>query len=142
MNYEVADHLDKQDQQSQGSFYTPQELAEKMARELRLKESDRSDWSDFRVLDPTVGKGNLFVAVLNEYSWLTNDNLYGCDIDEEAIRFCIEKFPGGHFQVGDCLKDDITDDEFWAKDPFSKHTPKLSGRVFSSGLVFGVTRKS
>jgi len=128
MDYEIADHLNKEEAQSQGSFYTPEKLAIKMAKMLKLKEK-------CKVLDPCCGKGNLFVAVLNTYDFISNEDLYGVDIDPEAIKFCIEKFPGGNFQVGNVLEDDITNDEFWNKEPFSKFKPSFRSK-------WGVTCKS
>ena len=127
MKYEIADHLNKSSRQNQGSFYTPKKLALKMAKMLKLK-------SKCKVLDPCCGKGNLFVAVLEIYDFISNEDLYGVDIDPEAIRFCIEKFPGGNFQVGNVLEDDITDDRFWQKDPFAKFDPT---KRLKSGFPFG-----
>ena len=130
MKFEQADHLDKSSKQEQGSFYTPEKLAKKMAKMLK--------WKSGNILDPCCGKGNLFVACLEIYEdkGLTNDLLYGVDIDPEAIKFCIEKFPGGHFQVGNCLTDDITADEFWQKDPFEildDYYKKIGGKPFKFG---------
>jgi len=125
MIYEHANHLNKDSQQELGSFYTPKELALKMAKMLKLK-------SKCKVLDPCCGKGNLFVAVLETYSFISNEDLYGVDIDPEAIKFCIKKFPGGHFQVGNCLEDNITDDDFWKKNSMDKYSPTFKntfGRI-------------
>jgi len=111
IKYESAEYyLDKTSQQDQGSFYTPEKLALKMAKLLKLKYKQT-------ILDPCCGKGNLFVAVLSTYPFIDTSDLYGIDIDSEAIKFCIKKFPGGHFQLGNCLEDPITEDEFWQKDP-------------------------
>ena len=109
--YSNADHLDKKTKQQQGSFYTPREIAIKMAKMLEWKPGQT-------ILDPCVGSANLMVACMEVYPELTEDLLYGVDIDPEAIRMCIKKFPKGHWQVGDCLKDPITNDKFCAKDPF------------------------
>jgi predicted RNA methylase len=112
INYCEADHLDRETQQQLGSFYTPKELAEKMARLLDWKPGQK-------IIDVCCGKGNLFVACLNIYPQLTNDLIYGIDIDKKAIEFCIKKFPGGHFRVGDCLEDDIRSDHFWKEREYS-----------------------
>jgi phospholipid N-methyltransferase len=108
MIYETSDHLDKTQKQDLGAVYTPRELAVKMAKKLEWKNGQK-------VLDVCVGKGNLFVAMIEVWGpdGLTNDNLYGVDIDPEAIKFCVTKFPGGHFRVGNCLTDDFTSDHFW-----------------------------
>ena len=66
------------------------------------------------MIDPCCGTGNLLAAALNTYKWIDEEDIYGVDIDPRAIDFCIKKFPCGHFQVGDCLLEDITDDKFWA----------------------------
>jgi type I restriction-modification system DNA methylase subunit len=128
MKYEQSDHLDDETQKEFGSIYTPKELALKMAKLLK--------WKEGPILDPCVGKGNLFVACLEIYKSLKNDDLYGVDLDSEAIKFCIKKFPGGHFQVGNCLEDDLADDDFWSKNPFDtsgaykkKNFKKMFGRV-------------
>lgn len=110
MTYEKADHLEKKQIDDQGAVYTPREIALEMAKLLNLKKREL-------VLEPCVGKGNLLVALLETYPFLKNEDLYGIDIDPEAIKFCMEKFPGGHFQVGDVLKDPFTDDDFWEKPP-------------------------
>lgn len=111
-----AVHLSRKEKQKQGAIYTPRELAESMAKQLDLKERKP-------ILDPCVGYGQLLAAVMNTYDFIEYEDLYGIDIDEEAIKFCIEKFPGGHFQVGDILVDDYTDDAFWEKNPFEKYVP-------------------
>jgi ubiquinone/menaquinone biosynthesis C-methylase UbiE len=116
MDYEINDHLASQQQKDLGSFYTPKEIALEMAYLLKDVIPSQYD-SDFHIIDPCCGKGNLFVAVLETYPQIHNDNLYGIDIDKEAIQFCIDKFPGGHFQYGDILRDDFTDYGFWTKSP-------------------------
>jgi type I restriction-modification system DNA methylase subunit len=134
MNFEIADHLTKEKQQAQGSFYTPVEISINMAKKLGLKQKGK-------ILDSCCGKGNLFVAVLNEYDFISNDDLYGVDIDAEAIAFCINKFPGGHFQVGNCLEDDLTDDDFWKKDPFEKYVPKPKSLISMMGKMPSIKKK-
>lgn len=116
MTYKTEDHLTKEQQQEQGAFYTPRKLALKMAKKLNWQPGQT-------VLDPCVGKGGLFLALKELNSELTNNLLYGVDIDPVAIRCCIELFPGGHFQVGNALTDPLTSDSFWEKEPlveFSK----------------------
>ena len=109
-NYTYPDHLTGEERQEIGAFYTPKKLAIEMARSLNYI-------SGKKVLDPCVGKGNLLQAMKDVHG-VPNELLYGVDIDAEAIKFCIEKFPGGHFQVGDVLKDDIVSKTFWQKPPF------------------------
>jgi hypothetical protein len=77
------------------------------------------------VIDPSVGGGNLLAAMMDTYPDLQEELLYGVDIDAEGIRQCIALFPYGHFQVGNALTDDLTDEGFWDKPPFSiwENTP-------------------
>jgi predicted RNA methylase len=100
-----TDHLSKEEAQEQGSFYTPRELAVKMAKLLDWKPGQK-------ILDPCCGRGALFQACKEIYD-VPNDLLYGVDIDPHAIEFCTTMFPGGRFMLGDCLEDDITFDHFW-----------------------------
>lgn len=122
MTYENSSHLSRKQIIKNGALYTLKETAIKMAKMLKLTKREP-------IIDPCCGKGNLFVALLETYSFLKNEDLYGIDIDPEAIKFCIEKFPGGHFQVGDILKDSFTDDDFWKKDPFSKYKPSFRSQM-------------
>lgn len=115
MEYATTDHLTKEKAQEQGSFYTPQLLSEKMAQIIiddmikKYPDGKKPDGTFPTVLDPCVGKGNLLLAVKNKYKEtfgeeLPNDNLFGMDIDETAIKYCNDNFKGGHFIVGDILK--------------------------------------
>jgi SAM-dependent methyltransferase len=126
-----TDHLSKKDAQKQGSFYTPRDIAMEMADKLEWK-------SDQKILDPCCGRGALFQACLEKYGDLTNDLIYGIDIDPIAISFCISHFPGGHFQVGDCLVDDIIDDEFWRKDPFERFSDYKDRTGYRGKFRFGM----
>ena len=108
MEYATTDHLTKEKAQEQGSFYTPKELSIQMAKMLNIQNKP-----DLKVLDPCVGKGNLLLAVKDVYSFVKNENLYGVDIDKEAIEYCKAKFPGGHFKVGNALEDPIGEDWWW-----------------------------
>jgi type I restriction-modification system DNA methylase subunit len=119
LNYSIADHLEKPNQQSLGSFYTPEELAKEMASKMKVDK-------DSIILDPCVGRANLFKAVKELHPEIPNKNFYGIDIDEESIKLNLAdpELKGMHFQVGNCLEDDFTDDEFWAKAPLSKYCKK------------------
>lgn len=123
--YNEADHLTGDQKVSQQAFYTPETISLKVAKLVKdYKPGDT-------ILEPCVGKGNLLQAMKDTYGIEDNSVFYGIDIDPEAIQFCIEKFPGGHFQVGNILEDDFTHESFWAKDPFEKwKKPKPLGRFF------------
>lgn len=74
-----------------GVFYTPPELAERMAKYL----PDDID----AVYDPACGRGGLFQ--------IFDDRVqkYGQDVDKMAINDCYRIWPDGHFAVGDTLSD-------------------------------------
>jgi len=105
MNYSES-HLTRQQQIEQGANYTPIVIANIMAAKLTLNNTSK-------VLDPTVGKGSLIQAAIENGA--LEENCYGVDVDPIAIVACIERFPKAHFQVGDCLVDPITHDAFWEK---------------------------
>lgn len=124
--------LTKQECQSVGAFHTPRKFALEMAKKLFPKYTTRRSkcetkaeliekfgqeavdlLKDFRLIDPCCGTGNLLAAAMNVYKWIDEEDLYGVDIDPRAVDFCMRKFPHGHFQVGDCLLEDLTDDKFW-----------------------------
>lgn len=125
-------NMTKQECQLAGAFHTPKKLAMEMAKELFPKYATRHSkcktkaeliakfgeeaidfLQDFRLLDPCCGTGNLLAAAMNVYKWIDEEDLYGVDIDPRAVDFCMRKFLHGHFQVGDCLLEDLTDDKFW-----------------------------
>ena len=120
--------LTKHEKQSAGAFHTPKELAVEMAKKLfpqyakcktkteiseKFGQEGIDFLKDFRLIDPCCGTGNLLAAAMNVYKWIDEEDLYGVDIDPRAVDFCMRKFPHGHFQVGDCLLEDLTDDKFW-----------------------------
>ena len=72
-----------------GVFYTPPELAERMAKYLPDDVTE--------VYDPACGRGGLFQ--------IFGDNVqkYGQDVDKMAINDCYRIWPNGHFEVGDTL---------------------------------------
>ncbi len=120
--------LSKEECKSAGAFHTPKKLAIAMAKKLYpdyikckskaeiielFGDKGRNFLDGFNLIDPCCGTGNLLAAAMNVYKWIEEEDLYGVDIDERAVQFCKRKFPRGHFQVGDCLTEDITDDKFW-----------------------------
>lgn len=120
--------LSKFEKQSAGAFHTPKKLAIAMAKKLypeyincktkqeiieKFGDEGKKFVKEFNLIDPCVGTGNLLAAALNTYKWIEEEDIYGIDIDPRAIEFCMKKFPHGHFQVGNCLTDDFTSDEFW-----------------------------
>ena len=120
--------LTRQECQLAGAFHTPEKLAIEMAEKLfpkyikcktkqalikKFGQEGIDFLKDFRLIDPCCGTGNLLAAAMNVYKWIDEEDLYGVDIDPRAVEFCIKKFPHGHFQVGDCLLEDLTDDKFW-----------------------------
>lgn len=140
--------LNKKERQDKGAFHTPSYLAIDMVKKLfpqyikcktkleiteKFGDIGQKFVKEFKLIDPCCGTGNLLAAALNTYKWIEEEDIYGIDIDARAVEFCIKKFPHGHFQVGDCLKDDITDDDFWNK--------KWNERYEDQTGLFGKTYK-
>jgi len=132
-NYAHPDHLTDEERQELGAFYTPKEIAIEMARSLNYVPGKK-------VIDPCVGKGNLLQAAKDVHN-VPNELLYGIDIDPEAIAFCIKKFPGGHFQVGDVLKDDIASKAFWKKKPFESFADYKRTLIKNHTFIFKAVDK-
>lgn len=124
-------NLTKEERQAAGAFHTPKPLAMEMAKRLypeyikyktkaeiaALSPESAEFIKHFNLIDPCCGTGNLLAAALNVYKWIEEEDIYGVDIDHRAIEFCLKKFPHGHFQVGDCLTEDIASDKFWENEP-------------------------
>ena len=89
-----------------GAFYTPFNIALRMAKKTKWKPNET-------VIDPCCGNGNLLCAMLDLYPELQEENIYGIDIDSDAIMKCKELMPYGHFKVGNCFTDKIDNEEFW-----------------------------
>jgi predicted RNA methylase len=78
-----------------GVFYTDLLLAEKIVTELSMP-------SDAVVLDPCCGAGSFNYAAI-KYGI---DNVYGTDIDKNAIDLCISNMPEGRFARADSIEID------------------------------------
>jgi DNA modification methylase len=76
------------------SFYTPINLAEKMARYLK---------GSGPVIDPFCGNGNLLFAAIKT-GVCTENEVVGYDIDEEAIEVARKRMPKGKFEILDTVK--------------------------------------
>jgi SAM-dependent methyltransferase len=126
-----SNHLSKEEAQKQGSFYTPRELAIQMAKKLKWKPTKK-------VLDPCCGRGALFQSCLEVYPQLTNNLLFGIDIDPIAIQFCIDHFPNGNFRVGNCLEDDFNSEHFWKKRDYPTQSYKEYCEKHPKPFKFGV----
>jgi hypothetical protein len=109
----------KEQRDNLAAFYTPQEYAEPMAEMIPVPSGYQSD---YKVFDPACGCGNTLSAMLNVHDNLSYENLYGVDIDKDAIKANLKKFPGGHFQYGDSLNDDIFSPLFWEEPPFMPYS--------------------
>ena len=107
----TPDHLTDKRKKELGSFWTPPEIALKMAKKTKWKQGQT-------VIDSCCGGGALLAAMMDTFPELQEENLYGVDIDREAIKQCIELFPYGHFQAGDCLNNPIDNIDFWNKPVF------------------------
>jgi predicted RNA methylase len=103
--YAISVHLTVNERKQKGSFWTPPDLALRMAKE--------ANYTGGTVLDPAVGGGALLAAMLDTYPDLQEEDVFGVDIDPKAIELCKKLFPYGNFKVGDSLKDDIGSASFW-----------------------------
>lgn len=95
-----------------GAVYTPGSAARAICRtalRLFLRDKSAEALHSLRVFDPAAGTGQLLLAMLEELAALGVDrrqavhNLYGMDIDPEAVRICSERLGGGHIECGDTL---------------------------------------
>lgn len=76
--------------------YTPKKIAEKMIDTLEIDFS-----SDFMILEPAIGTGNIFVELIKRYALFEenterlyeslNNRFCGFDIDENDILFCKDR---------------------------------------------------
>ena len=69
-------------------------------------------------------------GITNLYYFRKYEDLFGVSTDADCIAYCIENFPGGHFQLGDIAHDDIDSPEFWKKSPFEKIARTMDDRGF------------
>lgn len=129
--YNSAEHLTQEQKQKQGAFYTPESIALKMAALTKWVPGQT-------VLDPCVGTGNLLQAMKDTYPELTNESLYGIDIDPKAIEICKEKFPGGHFVVANILNVDPANDDLW--NDTENYINKKEGKYKSKFNTAGIQR--
>lgn len=95
-----------------GVVYTPEAEARRMCRTallLYLRDKPPEAVHSLTVFDPACGTGELLAAMLKELVALGADaqraiaNLYGMDIDPEAVHACRDRLGGGHIDCGDTL---------------------------------------
>ena len=127
LTHKTSEHLDKKQKKDLGSFWTPPEIALKMAKQTNWKQGQT-------VIDSCCGGGNLLAAMMDTFPELQEENLYGVDIDGEAVKQCIELFPYGHFQIGDCLNNPIDNTDFWSKPPFELWNEEIHEKSFKFGI--------
>jgi type I restriction-modification system DNA methylase subunit len=113
-------HLTKDKRQKLGSFYTPKSIVKMMVEKFKHETCNN-------VLDPCCGYGNLLIGMLAYFPDLQEEQVYGVDIDPEAIRRAKEILPNANYQVGNVLEDDLTDDRFWQKPVYQRFSDYLAG---------------
>ncbi|MFU0823649.1 Eco57I restriction-modification methylase domain-containing protein [Clostridium sp.] len=131
---------EKERGKSEGVVYTPKEIADYMAKEVILKE-DLINNPFIKVIDPACGCGDILLACYKRLNYLYEDNLgeinkknnialtkenipkhiidnnlFGLDIDEKALKilaidlFSISRhYNSSNFKNSDFLIDDIED---------------------------------
>ena len=126
----VMDHCSKNKRKDEGTFYTPNLVAEKMFRRalkvFRKNDPSAESLLDIKVLDPACGSGEFILAalkvLLEEFRKLQPDipvntiaeriikhNLYGIDCNADAIKLLGSRLKiygnsGGNFIVKDVLE--------------------------------------
>lgn len=90
-NQSDGDFLDKNDPRRKDldANYSSNALADFMAARLG---------GSGAILDPSCGRGALLSAAL-KYSNVSESDLYGEDIDPQAIAYCKDRFPKGNFSL-------------------------------------------
>lgn len=139
----------KEERQKMGQFFTPPELTVKMIEKFTKLDGKCLDpccgagnlligmiFAKFEYYNGGWDKGEwnkTFQDCLNE--------IYGVEIDPEILKVCHERikrlckfvkdkygfnanFNPYHFQLGDALKDNLSDALFWAKSPFEQSLEK------------------
>ena len=70
------------------------------------------------IINLKAGDEEKLSAILDMYHFIKYEDLFAVSTDADCIAYCMENFPGGHFQLGDIAHDDIDSPEFWKKSPF------------------------
>ncbi|TAD95865.1 MAG: hypothetical protein EAZ97_14900, partial [Bacteroidetes bacterium] len=128
--------LDIDFRKQEGIFYSPNVLTEYIVNQVfkeyfYKKENIFEALQKVKILDPSCGTGafllqsfdylsnfyqNHFPNIQNPKKWIVENNLYGVDIDENAVKICqnrlFEKsnFPCLNIKIGNSLIDDKTVD--------------------------------
>lgn len=84
--------LDNNYKKDNGVFYTDLSLAQKMLRELKLPK-------DAIIMDPCCGSG-VFLYAAKKNGFI---NLFGVDLDKNAINFCLNNINNVSFSVCDTI---------------------------------------
>lgn len=113
----------REDKKETGSFYTPYEVVDYMVTEL-VKKVDLKSNPKLKILDPSCGGGYFLTALVRKladtqnqidefYRSLLDNNIYGFDIDENAVMISVIELYDitGHVARNIILKDFLLEDE-------------------------------
>ena len=78
---DLYDGLDEEKRIELGQFYTPAAICIKMIEKFKAE-----DFSNQDILDPTVGSGNLLIAML--IAGADSQRIYGNEYDDVAVGLC------------------------------------------------------
>lgn len=78
---DLYEGLDENKRIELGQFYTPGKVCIQM-----IEQYDTENFSGKTILDPTVGSGNLLIAML--VAGADSDKIYGNELDATAVKLC------------------------------------------------------
>lgn len=78
---DLYEGLDEQKRRELGQFYTPGKVCIQM-----IEQYGTESFSGKNILDPTVGSGNLLIAML--IAGADSDKIYGNELDATAVKLC------------------------------------------------------
>jgi hypothetical protein len=100
-----------------GQFYTHQTLVNYIFENIPINENSK-------ILDPSVGAGAFLITALN-FNNKNADNIYGIDIDNAALKLCIEN-------VEDNVED-VKNDNFICSNTLNYELWELFPQIYNEG---------
>ncbi len=122
IDYEQS--LDLDFRKREGIFYSPNRITRFMVEDIFADFTEFERLPDLKILDPSCGTGAFlleifdFVLVLyqkhlpkfeNSEKWIVENNLYGVDLDENAVQICQKRLfeksgvPSQNIKIGNSL---------------------------------------
>ena len=71
-----------------GQFFTPRYMIDMIVYGLNIEKYIKID-SETTVYDPCTGSGGFLTRIYNCFPELNPENIYGCEIEKDTIKFCI-----------------------------------------------------